>query len=186
MPNWCMNQVEIKTTNLDLLAKLEAFEQGAESAGLFSVFAPMPPELLDAPYPNTPEDVAARNIEQFGFATWYDFAEANWGTKWDVQRKDVKLFLSDGVLHLTFDTAWAPPINLLTQLGGIEDTTLTAYYYEPGNSFAGVYDSVTGEDNTLDLLAEDFNKPDRAPILDKLDDLFGISLDFEDMEDDED
>lgn len=171
MPNWCMNYVEVKTSNSDLLNQIRQFEQAPANSGLFDLIAPMPPELLEATYPNTPEDVAARNVAKYGFPTWYEFADQNWGTKWNVQRRDVDITFNDDGFVLRFDTAWSPPINALERMGGLENTSLKGYYAEPGCGFAGIFDSEAG-DTTIEYSDEDFKSEPVNPLLSRLDDLF--------------
>lgn len=177
MPNWCMNHVVVNTRNADLVGMLAQFESGDEGQGLFSLLAPMPPELLDATYPNTPEDVAKRNVEEFGYPTWYEFAEDKWGTKWDVQRRDVMVgdITTDQEVKritLSFDTAWSPPIPFLVSLASLPGTVVEAHYAEPSNGFGGVFNSVTGEDKTIEFDTDDFKAEQVDPLLARLDNLF--------------
>lgn len=54
--------------------------------------------------------------------SWYEWNCEHWGTKWDVSG-DVKITpeeleqaKKDGVLHVAFDTAWAPPIPVFEKM----------------------------------------------------------------------
>ena len=50
------------------------------------------------------------NIKQYGYATWYGWRNANWGTKWNACDVDVS---GDTIW---FDTAWAPPFAVIEAL----------------------------------------------------------------------
>lgn len=53
-------------------------------------------------------------IRAYGYADWYNWSIANWGTKWDVEAK-VEVVDTDGKKYLKahFDTAWSPPSQFL-------------------------------------------------------------------------
>lgn len=55
-------------------------------------------------------DIAADNIDKYGHATWYKWAIANWGTKWNAYDT---VELNDGV---QFDTAWSTPYPIILEL----------------------------------------------------------------------
>lgn len=48
-----------------------------------------------------------KNVEDFGYANWYDWANAEWGTKWNAY--DASYLHTGKKLTLHFDTAWSPP-----------------------------------------------------------------------------
>jgi hypothetical protein len=51
-----------------------------------------------------------RNIMYSGYATWYEFATLNWGTKWNAYRWGI---VEGGI---SFDTAWSPPVPVIEKL----------------------------------------------------------------------
>lgn len=75
------------------------------------------------------------NIAEHGFATWYGWSVANWGTKWDA---------SDSALHAetpselkyVFDTAWSPaePV-LFAMTEQFPELTFTAQFDEESGEF---------------------------------------------------
>jgi hypothetical protein len=85
---------------------------------------------------------------------WYPWNVRNWGTKWDVydagEGTTTKSRHSENTVTYTFDTAWAPPVEALTNLSA-QYPTLTIelnYTEEQGwggeSEFrAGVHDSVS-------------------------------------------
>ena len=106
MPNWCNNIVTLKHKDPALIKRIA--EEGEK--GLFNLFVPMPEQLRNTEKSTaTPDEVYQKNIEQFGYASWYEWAHDNWGTKWDACEVDV-LEQTDNSIKLTFDTAWSPPI----------------------------------------------------------------------------
>jgi len=113
MPNWNYNVAKVSHADESLVNK---FITGCKT-GLFTEFLPIPEDDKEE---------------------WYGWNIANWGTKWDVEGIDCQID-ENGVITVTFDTAWSPPIAFyehLVELG----FTVTAYYYEPGLGFCGIYD----------------------------------------------
>lgn len=169
MPNWCNNYIEIKHADTAMIERVnKAFNDG----GLLNEFIPCPAELHEHEAPIRDEALAKRFLEQYGATDWYNWQVQNWGTKWDIGADGMAATdLDTGGLGLSFDSAWAPPIQAYTVLEqlGFE---IKAYYYEPGMCFAGIYEA--GEDDcyeygemTSDEVAESFPK--------ELDEMFCIS-----------
>jgi hypothetical protein len=112
MPNWCYNTVRLKHEDAKVIDKVQqAFLDG---------------KLLETliPYPNGEWD--------------YQWCVNNWGTKWDVGG-DSYTRPNPFEILLTFDSAWAPPINAYQSMveQGFE---IKASYYEPGMAFAGLWE----------------------------------------------
>ena len=59
---------------------------------------------------------AFRNIQQYGFPTWYEWSINNWGTKWNaydcIEIEDV----SEEHNEICFNTAWSAPHPILSKL----------------------------------------------------------------------
>ena len=79
----------------------------------------------------------ASNIKNYGYATWYDFAIGEWGTKWDVGGGDVNKIDKNNV-KFYFQSAWAPPIEAYRKFEDL-GFSINAFYHEPGVCFAGQY-----------------------------------------------
>jgi hypothetical protein len=112
MPNWCYNTVRIKHEDAQVIDKVQqAFLDG---------------KLLETliPYPNGEWD--------------YQWCVNNWGTKWDVGG-DSYTRPNPFEILLTFDSAWAPPINAYQTMVE-QGFQVKASYYEPGMAFAGVWE----------------------------------------------
>jgi hypothetical protein len=69
----------------------------------------------------------------------YEWCIKNWGTKWGMYDFDqVQYFTKSAVVN--FQTAWSPPIPLITKLGEMfPELKFTLRYWEGGMGFQGVY-----------------------------------------------
>lgn len=141
MPNWCANQVKFSHKDP---AMIERIIKGFTGEGLFKEFRPTPPDLLES-------------------EGWYDWNVENWGTKWDVTNEGAEIWQSEGSVSIAFDSAWAPPIEFYSFMEDL-DFEVTAYYWEPGMDFCGIYSE--GWDDL-------YEGTDGIP--DDLDSAFGIS-----------
>ena len=177
MPNWCNNTVELYHNDPAMIERArKAFNEGK----LLNEFIPVPEDLHivagSVGAKGSPEQTALEakeqaNIEKHGYSTWYDFCINEWGTKWDVGADGMEADDIPGGLMLTFDSAWAPPVNAYDKLEAL-GFSIRAYYYEPGMAFAGIYED--GHDNYFEYggmtsteIAEELPE--------ELDEAFGIS-----------
>lgn len=185
MPNWCNNHLVLghKDSREIGRAKLAILDNN-----FFQEFHPCPAELLDTTAGFLGDTDAQRKLEEkteanlakYGYKNWYDWNVANWGTKWDAS--DIEI-VSEGYtskyaeIVITFDTAWAPPIEFYNELveQGFE---VDAMYNEFGMAFCGMYQDGTEHyveytSDTLDDIPED------------VDEQFGIKEMFAEWEEDE-
>ena len=131
--------------------------EGFTKGELLQTFIPCPQDLLDtiAGSYGDPEQQAelklkeAANLENHGFANWYDWCVANWGTKWDIGSEDGVVESDANSLVVSFDSAWSPPIGAFETLVDELGFEVEAYYYEPGMAFCGVWDN--GLDNCINI-----------------------------------
>lgn len=134
MPNWCMNSLKVKGKE----AKVKEFADNFEKNGI-SAFYPTPKELTETDAPAKINDVkkAQENIKKYGYADWYDWRVANWGTKWDVDQAII-ISEKDGEVTFGFDTAWAPPIKAFDMIASKNpELRFELEYEEPGMGFFG-------------------------------------------------
>ena len=176
MPNWCNNTLTLEHEDPAMIARAKAaFIEGK----FLHEFVPVPLCLTEtvAGCLGDPEKQAELekseqdNLNAYNYKNWYDFCVAEWGTKWDVGGDDGYINDIEGGLVLSFDSAWAPPVNAYARL--IEQGfKVYAMYYEPGMCFAGVWDN--GEDDYYEY--GDMNSVEAAETLPpELDEAFGIS-----------
>lgn len=112
MPNWCNNILEINGGSERDLAGVAALLVDNDTP--FQSIHPVP-DGVDA----------------------YDWRVANWGTKWDADCFDVNLH-SDGTLSVVFDTAWSPPLGVMTRLAErFPSLRFRLFYEEGGMAFTG-------------------------------------------------
>lgn len=155
MPNWCINSIQIAGPK-DYIEGLAA----AAKAGNFCNFIKPVPEVLrettagsfsDAEKQAALELQEAANIDEHGYKNWYDFCVGEWGTKWDVGSEDSFIEVSENaetgkwVMNFSFDSAWAPPIEIYEAIAEAGHE-IEAYYYEPGMAFCGKFTNEDGDD----------------------------------------
>lgn len=184
MPNYCYNSLYLKHEDPLMI---ERIKQAAKKETLFNEFIPVPEDLLNTVsgyLGNTVEQAALvekqqANIQKYGYPTWYEFCISNWGTKWDCGTVEINE-VGDRT-HLSFETAWVPPVGFygkLVELG----FTVVGYYYEPGCSFCGMFDD--GEDICYDI-AEYKSSWISENIPKVIDEEFCIAENIEDNEDED-
>jgi hypothetical protein len=180
MPNWCYNRATFTHEDPEQITRLI---NAAKVGKLLNEFYPMPPELLEeAPigddYEQKRDAIVARNVQEFGYPSWYEWSIDNWGTKWDISEVDEDYMekSKDGkTVSFSFDTAWAPPTEWYDNIEGF---LIEAFYHEPGVGFCGKWTSEDGDDQyEIDMMEDIEDVKERIPsdILDE----FGILDDME-------
>jgi hypothetical protein len=85
--------------------------------------------------------MAVKNIEQYGFKDWYDWASAHWGTKWNAYCIET---ISEN--EIVFTTAWGPPYPVLETLSLMFPSVKLEIEYEvEGDPNCGVIEFANGE-----------------------------------------
>lgn len=115
---------------------------------------------------------------EHGALGWYDWSNANWGTKWDCYEASKEP--EDGKLIYVFDTAWAPPVPIVEKLMELFPGIAVEHrYFDEGHCFWGImiysadggiveYDSQERDRNPLCIElkgydpSEDEEEPDEA------------------------
>jgi hypothetical protein len=157
-----------------ILRAKEALDRGE----FLAEFIPVPADLqITSGFLGDPveqkelERKTAENVQKYGYGNWYDYCCGEWGTKWDVGGDGQTDIHPDGkMLHTSFDSAWAPPVNAYYKLEEL-GFTVNAMYYEGGMAYAGEFtDGCDQEINLEGMKADDIERehPD-------LDEAFGIS-----------
>lgn len=136
MPNYCSNSLTInEDSNDSILDVLKDYLN--EKGGLsFEKILPIPDELKGTTSP-TPKDadpiIRKELIKKYGSDNWWDWCVSNWGTKWDC---DVH---SSEESHISFTTAWSPPIGIVKTLSKLTGKEFRLTYIEEGMDFCGEY-----------------------------------------------
>jgi len=154
MPNWCENTVTLKHKDSAMIQRAyDAFGRNE----FLNEFIPVPQDLVDTisgSYADKEKQREHRekenqNLIKYGYSNWYNFCVSEWGTKWDIGGdSECSSLLDDNTLHLSFDSAWSPPLDAYSKLleMGFE---IEAYYYEGGGAFCGKWDN--GEWDSYDI-----------------------------------
>lgn len=160
MPNWCRNNLTVRG-NYKQVSKFVEDVRDDEDGFRLAQLVPCPQELKDTKsgwYSDEVEQKALeeqqkRNIEKYGYADWYDWEYANWGTKWGDCETD---FISGEVIKskndqysncaFVFDSAWGSPVQLIIRISTLyPELWFGVTYEETGMMFAGCYVAHNGE-----------------------------------------
>jgi|TARA_R110002033_G_scaffold85632_3_gene135929 hypothetical protein len=80
-------------------------------------------------------------VEKYGSDNWYDWANENWGTKWDASNSDIyinDLENDDYFVEYQFETAWCPPRGIYNALNKrFPNIDISWFYREEGAQIAG-------------------------------------------------
>jgi hypothetical protein len=78
-------------------------------------------------------------MQEYGSDNWYDWAVANWGTKWgDYGARFVEGDDEEDLwyLFITFESAWSPPVQGLGEVAlQFPELDFSMYSYEQGNAY---------------------------------------------------
>ena len=160
MPNWCNNELTISHPDKAMIDRaINAWNTGR----FLDEFIPVPFDLketikgfLGGNDQKELEEKQRRNVEQYGYATWWDYCVNEWGTKWDIGKSqdydNEPTILSDNSFSVYFDSAWSPPVNAYYKLVDM-GFKIEAYYFEGGIGFWGEFKD--GEDHEFSASSYD-------------------------------
>ncbi len=158
MPNWCFQNLHVYgKTEQEVLNFVDAIKD-KENDGKFSLnqLHPMPECLNDSVKGFAFDDDKQKEIEaqeaknkaECGYANWYDWANAEWDTKWGAcsVEFDYDGAVSDGHEALIkFESAWSPAIGLIRTISSKFPTLVFSLSFtEESDAFAGVEVFVQG------------------------------------------
>lgn len=148
MPNHCSNNLTITGDKPELTRLWNAIQLGGGEIKLTSLF-PLPEELENTTHSfghrnETEEDRDKRIVKwnelisRYGHKDWYEWALANWGTKWG-DYDHYRANLNDDSIELGYMTAWGPFEEQFWHHVSKQFPTLTflVSYDEPGMVFCG-------------------------------------------------
>ena len=148
MPNWCQNRLIIRGYNTEDIEKFKKFFENKDGEFEFSFnkVIPFPEELKGISFPvnivsqeeyeeqqknpnsspnprskyNKPitKDMSNNLIKKYNYNNWYDWSNANWGTKWDIINDRLAFNYNEDSYNiiLLFQTAWSPPVPVIEKL----------------------------------------------------------------------
>jgi hypothetical protein len=158
MPNWCFQNLHVYgKTEQEVLNFVDAIKD-KENDGKFSLnqLHPIPQCLngsvkgfgFDDDKQKEIEAQEAKNKAECGYANWYDWANAEWDTKWGAC--DVS-YEYDGTVKdgheaiIKFESAWSPATGLIRNISSKFPTLVFSLSYtEESDAFAGVEVFVQG------------------------------------------
>lgn len=101
------------------------------------------------------------NLDNFGYANWYDWCINNWGTKWNSFNANIELGYS---VIVSFSTVWDCPYRILEKFADIcaeYNVTFDGIYAdENAGCNTGSFDSETGVTQFKDMSPEALNAYD--------------------------
>jgi len=170
MPNHC-EQTTIITGPRDERDRFVDSAKDEDGRFSLSVFHPMPEGLKGSfsGFTSDPEKAKeyaeqhASNLAEYGYANWYDWANAEWGTKWGDYDGEV----TSNDEHSTtaiYLSAWGPASELLAKVSALFPTLLfVTRYVDEGWGFSGVTAHRGGElleDRGVEIPEQDFSSED--------------------------
>ncbi len=143
MPNWCFNELTV-TGPKESLERFAAAARGVHPGDDSNTEEPLCFQAL-VPMPADPaSDETALNHDD-SLPAWWTWRLRHWGTSKDCSAPSVIEIDEGAGLLYHFDTAWAPPTELLRAIGTrFADLTFNLQYCEPGCGVCGTF-GVHGE-----------------------------------------
>jgi hypothetical protein len=118
--------------------------EGLEGSALSDAALKIDPDCIRA------AAATIRAKEQTGFVGWFDWTDANWGTKWDVEDADYQR-INDGEVTILFETAWSEPGRFLEKMAETyPGLSFSGAAVEPGNLHAVMFSGDEGDFQSWD------------------------------------
>lgn len=174
MPNWTSNNITLRHADK---SKIDVIVNRPAEQGVLQTLIPCPAELNDddltswsrGPEQEAREQKKAAMRAKYGFESWYEWHNANWGTKWDLCGVCINR-IDDNTIVIDCQTAWSPPDVAFNYL--VEDGyEVRCLYVGEGYEYAGIYEN--GNDDCYQDFGDSQNA--RATLPQELDDFFSIS-----------
>jgi hypothetical protein len=78
---------------------------------------PLLPVPVSIPCENNSEEKRKALVAEYGYSNWFDWQNANWGTKWDCSSIDTGIEINKpSRFKVDFDSAWTPPVDWLEKV----------------------------------------------------------------------
>ena len=149
MPNWCSTNLTVTGPAEEMDRFLAGLKKEGNEHRLIDSYLPCPEELTetvdgwssDEDEQKKREELYAKNIEKYGYKSWYDWQYAVWGTKWgDCDTRFVQSFVrgENKVAQWNYMTAWGPMTNGWLKVSEMFPNLVFEFEHdEEGGFFAG-------------------------------------------------
>jgi hypothetical protein len=125
MPNWCNNELRIRSADPATLARYRA---AIEAGRLCAECRPEPDS----------ETYRASLGAPGAFPEWYEWRVEAWGTKWEIAPRDTgEIVETTDEIRVRFQSAWSPPDKALRFAAERDGFSFVLFYDEPGVGFVG-------------------------------------------------
>ena len=104
MPNHCENHIVVTGSKDELKRFYDGINENSKGTSILQSYFPCPKELKEQTANHQPKPDM---IEKYGFSDWYEWSNANWGTKWGDYDLTIELF--DDSISGYFNSAWVSP-----------------------------------------------------------------------------
>ena len=159
MPNWCQQYGEVRGPNKEIKRFIEAMriEQTEEWKAIpdwnrnewdMNQLFPIPTELHETVSGYVGEEKAEEhskqqesNLAKYGYKDWYDWANANWDTKWgacNVDFDENRFEENSTSIDIHWESAWSPAVGLVKNISAqFPELVFGMHFTEEANFFAG-------------------------------------------------
>jgi hypothetical protein len=188
MPNWCNNTITIEHEDSskinEVVKSLTTKINDDTNESLFFTYCKPEPDYSKTKVKSTYPEITNKEYEEDTDKKWWDWRVQNWGTKWNIEVLDEdRITVKDNTVIFDCETAWSPPLEALVELQK-KGFKIECDYYEGGCAFIGRH--ATGTEgiswNLPDNLAELKDMMNRNEIFKDLVESWGVDLDYEEME----
>jgi len=191
MPNWCNNTITIEHEDSskinEVVKSLTTKINDDTNESLFFTYCKPEPDYSKTKVKSTYPEITNKEYEEDIDKKWWDWRVQNWGTKWNIEVLDEdRITVKDNTVIFDCETAWSPPLEALVELQK-KGFKIECDYYEGGCAFIGRH--ATGTEgiswNLPDNLAELKDMMNRNEIFKDLVESWGVDIDYEQMESEE-
>lgn len=151
MPNWVYHKVLIEGTNEVIKNIISKYFTKKDSGYYldFNLVIPQPKSVEDCPDKYVRKDKINEpptELDERPWFDWYNWNCDNWGTKWNTNREDTNIYVSDGLIEIYLSTAWSPATNIFEKI--LKDNTgisISGIYADESRNFTGYFETIDGE-----------------------------------------
>lgn len=165
MPNWVYNTLRVINGDPQ---EVFAFVRSEESMFDFNTLVPQPEGLYHG-------SLGPKEFEKYGKNNWYNWNNANWGTKWNAC--DARYSKKDPEHVILFDTAWDAPAPVFAAMAKrFPGHEIVVYSDEYTNHFHTTFTLKDGQLTRTHETCEDCHcfEEDETPVTRAELDIFGI------------